>query len=193
MNAPRYVVTNGTLYMSQCCGKKVGAKENAYCWKTEQAAASQAAQTNLREKTSAWHVEVVDGFPSLQSFDATTLAVKSMPEFKDMMDTLYGCVHSIGLIKDMIQRCANGLSEQDKIQEDLLHKIEFESGGRGQGAHLCALLRECRKKRRGYKDMLTMLQSVGSTAISNISPDCLEKTQAKLDNRTYATRTDQVF
>ena len=193
MNAPRFIVTNGSLYLTKCSGKNFGCKEQAFRWKTQKAAASQADLMNKEDKTSFWHTEMENGTPDMQVFDVEERAFKTSPEFVEMTNALYDCVHSMGRVKEMIDQCSRGLSEQDKIQEDLLHKIEFESTGRGQGAHLCVLLRECRKKRRGYKDMLTMLQGVSTVAISKVSAESLDSIQAKMDGRVYAPRSKEVF
>ena len=193
MNAPRFMVTNGSQYMTKCSGNSFGTKEQAFCWKTQKAAASQADLMNKAHPETFWHTEMVNGTPHIQVFDIEDRAFKTLPEFVQMTHALYDCVHSMGRVKDMIDQCARGLSEQDKIQEDLLHKIEFESAGRGQAAHLCVLLRECRKKRRGYKDMLTMLQSVSTVAIKEVSAESLDNIQAKMNGRMYAPRSKEVF
>lgn len=193
MTAPQYVVTNGTAYMAQCSGKRTCTKEYAYRWKTKEAAERQANQRNQGESTSVWHVEETSGVTMVQAFDASELAINTMPEFADMMDSIRGCIESMGRIQQLKERCLNEAKLQDQMQEDLLHKIEFESGGRGTGAHLCVLLRECRKKRRGYKDMLTVLQAVGETCVAEVNETQLNYVCNKLNNRLYRTRTEEVF
>ena len=194
MNAPRYIVTNGFQYMTKCSGNSLGPKEQAYCWKTQRAAETQVTVKNRCHPEFSWRVEEVKSEDAtLQVFDTEDRAFKNSPEFVKMAEVLYDCVHSIGRIKEMIEQCSRGLSEQDKIQEDLLHKIEFESTGRGQAGHLCVLLRECRKKRRGYKDMLTMLQGVSTVAINNVSTESLNNIQERMNGRMYSTRSKEVF
>lgn len=194
MNAPQYIVTNGSKYMAHYSGKRFCDQASAaYRWKTEEAAAAQAKQMNHVDRSHAWHAEMVDGVAELQAFDANTLYIKSSPEFLGMVDELCGCVRTIAHVKEMIEKCTAGMSEQDRIQEDLLHKIEFEYGGKGNGAHLCSLLHQCRQKRRGYKDMLIMLQTIGNTTIANMDEQSLMEVQDKLSNRKYQTKSDSVF
>ena len=193
MNAPQYVVTNGTLYMTKCTGKSVGPMERAYRWNKQEAASNQAEQMNKRDKASVWRAELVEGTSDIQTFNPEALAVNSVPEFREMLDALFHCVQSMETVKEMMNRCVSELSKQDKIQEDLLHKIEFESLGGGNGAHLCSLLQKCRQKRRGYKDMLTLIQFVANTTISGISVAELTEIKDRLGGRLYKTRTNQVF
>lgn len=193
MNAPQYVVTNGTWYMTKCSGRSLGRIEQAYHWKTRQAAETQAAQMKKSCLDSSWRVEEVASDEPIQVFDTEDRAIKTSPEFIEMTHAVYDCVHSIGKIREMIDQCSRGLSQQDKIQEDLLHKIEFESMGRGQGAHLCTLLRDCRKKRRGYKDMLVMLQGISMATVGTLSAESLDHIQSKMDNRLYTPRSNDVF
>lgn len=193
MNAPQYVVTNGTLYMTKCAGKSVGPKEKAYLWKKQEAASNQAEQMNKRDKVSVWRAELVEGTADTQTFNPEALAVNSVPEFREMLDALFRCVQSMETVKEMMNKCVNEISNQDKIQEDLLHKIEFESLGGGNGAHLCSLLQKCRQKRRGYKDMLTLIQFVSNKSISGISVAELMEMKDRLGGRLYKTRTNQVF
>lgn len=193
MNAPQYIVTNGTMYMTQCAGKSVGPREKAYRWKKQEAASNQAEQMNKRDKVSVWRAELVEGAADVQTFNHEALAVNSVPEFREMLDALFRCVQSMETVKEMMNKCVNEMSNQDKIQEDLLHKIEFESLGGGNGAHLCSLLQKCRQKRRGYKDMLTLIQSISNMAISGISVAELTEMKDRLGGRLYKTRTDKVF
>ena len=194
MNAPQYIVTNGSKYKADCSGKRCCDKASeAYRWKTEEAAVTQANQMNRVDKSSVWHVEMVDGVSAIQMFDANMLSIKSSPEFVGMVDELRRCVLTIAHVKSMMEKCTEGISEQDRIQEDILHKIEFEYGGKGNGAHLCSLLHQCRKKRRGYKDMLIMLQTIGHTTIANMDEKSLADVQDKLSNRKYHTKSSSIF
>ena len=59
-------------------------------------------------------------------------------------------------------------SEQDKLQEDLLHKFEFTSPGNIIFVKLGRMLKACRIKRREAKDRLGYMIAIGDAKGKNI-------------------------
>lgn len=59
-------------------------------------------------------------------------------------------------------------SEQDRLQEDLLHKFEFTSPGNIIFVKLGRMLKACRIKRREAKDRLGYMIAIGNTNGKNI-------------------------
>ena len=52
------------------------------------------------------------------------------------------------------------MREQDALQQDLLHKLEIENLTRDERAKLATELRDCRRLRRKYKDVVEELEPV---------------------------------
>ena len=52
------------------------------------------------------------------------------------------------------------MKEQDALQQDLLHKLEIENLTRDERAKLAAELRDCRRLRRKYKDVVEELEPI---------------------------------
>lgn len=59
-------------------------------------------------------------------------------------------------------------SEQDKLQEDLLHKFEFTSPGNIIFVKLGRMLKACRIKRREAKDRLGYMTAIGEAKGKNV-------------------------
>lgn len=53
----------------------------------------------------------------------------------------------------------NGISTEEKRQQDLLHAIEFETNGKKRGP-IDTKLHKCRVARRGYKDTFEVTEEV---------------------------------
>ena len=52
------------------------------------------------------------------------------------------------------------MKEQDALQQDLLHKLEIENLTRDERAKLATELRDCRRLRRKYKDVVEELEPI---------------------------------
>ena len=84
------------------------------------------------------------------------------------------------------------LSKCDLMQEDVLHKIEFDSVMGVQGVRLVKQLKEIRIKRREVKDklsFLTMLKTKGMTGAASIWD-----WEKAIEDRKYTPRVlDELF
>lgn len=76
-------------------------------------------------------------------------AAQSLKNFLDFVDEC----HSLNSM------AKNGISTEEKRQQDLLHAIEFEPNGKKRGP-LDTKLHKCRVARRGYKDIFEVTEEV---------------------------------
>ena len=93
------------------------------------------------------------------------------------------------------------MKEQDALQQDLLHKLEIENLTRDERAKLAAELRDCRRLRRKYKDVVEELEPIagycgtaaGMQAVKQLSRfvgDSVPSTVSSSDHPTGLTRRD---
>ena len=94
------------------------------------------------------------------------------------------------------------MKEQDTLQQDLLHKLEIENLTRDERAKLAAELRDCRRLRRKYKDVVEELEPIagyygtaaGMQAVKQLSRFVgeLRKVENYHQNRHYVPRFGRV-
>ena len=85
------------------------------------------------------------------------------------------------------------MKEQDALQQDLLHKLEIENLTRDERAKLAAELRDCRRLRRKYKDVVEELEPIAGyygTAARFVGE--LRKVENYHQNRHYVPRFGRV-
>jgi len=91
---------------------------------------------------------------------------------------------SISRMGELMRLCQVGVEEENRVQEDLLHRIEFESGAKGNAARLCAQMKACRMRRRAYKDAEDTLKRMFTSPADPIDPS---------RERFYRPRSFSVF
>lgn len=116
-----------------------------------------------------------------------------VPEVEEMAKKLETAVNYMSEMGKMIAACRDGIMKQSKIQEDLLHAIEHESGARGNAAHLFSKMQKCRKARRAYNDMYGVLDKLKDVTALSMQSNYLQTRQQLLDSRKYTPRSDEVF
>ena len=119
--------------------------------------------------------------------------LRSTEEVTAMIKEIDSAATSISRIGEMMKMCDAGEAHEDNVQQDLLHKIEFESCAKGNGAKLCSQLRKCRLRRRAYKDMKAFLLEIFSLPANAITPEFLESRRKELLSRVYMPRSTNVF
>lgn len=104
---------------------------------------------------------------------------------------LLAAVEQLGKVAEQIPSLkayyANVQCEQDKVQEDILHKMEFSSSGNIMFVKLGRMLKECRLKRREAKNRLLYLGNI-SMAIPGELLKQHTATLKGLENRKYEPR-----
>lgn len=116
-----------------------------------------------------------------------------VPEVEEMARSLENAAGFMNEWGKMVASCRDGIMKQSKIQEDLLHAMEFESGAKGHAAHLFSRMQKCRKARRAYADMYDVLSGMGDMTPKTFPTKYLQTRQQVLDSRMYTPRSDEVF
>lgn len=201
----KYVLTNGLYYVGQQNKQwqPVGKLEYASMWTDPTKAANvlKSLPPLLRNRGYRIEEKEVEAPPanegsaikqiSQQSFPSKPLSRCGVPEVEQMMRQMSAHIVAVSEIRMMMQNCESKVNEYNKIQEDLLHKMEFSTGAHGQAAHIFAEMHRCRQTRRVYKDMYALIQSV--MTMTSIPDGYLDAYQAKLSSRTYNPRSQEVF
>ena len=203
-----YYITNGLYYISLINSQyqPVAKAELATTWKEKKKASNilkSALPVVLRNR--GYHiVEIDEKKEAKEEKTASPVVVQKrqyvskplrkcgIPEVEEMIKKIDTTVGTIANIAEMSRICADAMSKQDRIQEDLLHRMEFESGAKGQGAHMFAEMQKCRRRRRVYKDMLELLNYIGGM-MGSVTTDAVEQFEKKLETRTYVPRSEEAF
>ena len=125
------------------------------------------------------------------SMDELTQELQSSPEVLSMVKKLCHFVDEISDLKSMFQACREKVSFYDKLQEDFLHRIEFESMASGNVAHLGSLLHKCRVQRRIYKNMAFVINDLATQMPMDVSPSYVADKAIMLSSRSYTMRTEE--
>jgi len=203
-----YVITNGLYYITRRNNvySPVTQLSLATAWEERDKAANVAASSLPKVlRGRGYRVEKADCAPVQVVMAAKRKAVKpdektfrkekvrSVAEVTAMLKEIDSAASCISKIGEMMRICEAGETEENNVQQDLLHKIEFESCGKGNGARLCAQLRKCRLRRRAYKDMQTFLREIFSMPANAITPEYLDTRRKELLARVYSPRSKDVF
>lgn len=158
-------------------------------------------------KSRGYYVSPCD-LPQPQDLEAPDVQIKnagidigSAPslfdsEFEDVrsiMQELCGMAHAMSYLNDILSYCSQRQSEMDLEQEDLLHKIEFETGNCSAGWKLFDSLRTVRKRRRTYKDIITIVRDLMGYVSKDLPKDYMESKQRQFQDRKYIPRSSGVF
>ena len=77
---------------------------------------------------------------------------------KNKSEQLKDFLNLINNVESEYQYYSDLLSNEDKITQDLLHKLELENTGYKERNKIATVLATCRKDRRFYKDQIEELQ-----------------------------------
>lgn len=193
-----YVITDGTQYLAMektvyCVTPDFSL---AYRWKAEEKARNMLKCPPKIIKNKGFFVQEVAAARqsiAVKPEQAVALADCGIPEITRMLDEVKALIGKMENVTKLWAECNMNISYQDKLQEDLLHQLEFESIAHGNGMHIAAQLKAVRVKRRAYKDMLIMFDQVMGVTPAQASIHCLDTKQQKLLARLYAPRTNEVF
>lgn len=127
--------------------------------------------------------------------DITTLMTNDIKlteeEVKKAYADLLIAVEQFGAIAEkipaIISYYKNIQSDEDKRQEDILHKLEFSPAGNITFVKLGRMLKESRMRRREAKDIISYLLAI-STAIPSNLLAIHNKTFENFTNREYTPR-----
>jgi hypothetical protein len=108
-------------------------------------------------------------------------------KFNNLLDTANAFSKSIKNLKSLKTYYTMKLSEYDKMQEDILHKIEFEEMVGLRAICLMKQLKEVREKRREIKDKFTLITTLEKAGAINVT-NLIDKYNSNLETRTYSPR-----
>ena len=199
-----FVITNKLYYIARqnCMYQPVSKIEMAVHFDHRQAAVNILQQLPKVLRGKGYAVEEVlpeaqEALPAAQkepiAWKSAPLRACGIPEVEEMARKLENAASFMDEWGRMVAACRDGIMQQSKIQEDLLHAMEFESGARGKAAHLFSRMQKCRKARRAYMDMYNVLSGMGDMTAKSFQPHYLETRQQVLDQRVYAPRSQEVF
>lgn len=181
----------------------------ASIWETEQKARNLYAMVPPVLKKQGYHLEAIDLnprpaaeqpkpeernlTPAAVTWQALPLASCGVPEVEAYVQKITTMVQTMADVQKMVRTCKDEVAKQERIQQDILHKIEFESGHAGVGLKMYSDLRHCRRRRRAFKDLMAVLTGVKGMLPEEVSVGYLEKKQAELSDRLYSPRSEEVF
>lgn len=210
-----YLLTNGTYYITFNNNKYTACthKFMACTWDKKEKAEKIAASSLCTALRKQGYVPVlVEDAPiaptvqpepapvsptakqaSVQSASYLPLGRTGVKKVDDIFQSFQKMAKTIGELGNMRKCCEDGVHHEEQIQTDLLHRIEFESGAKGNAAHLCSQLKACRNRRRAYKDMIAMIDDASITINPEAWRDYVSVKVKSLAERKYAPRSKEVF
>lgn len=139
-------------------------------------------RTNLKDKVDL--VKIVDKENINISFYTKEEAEQAYDELQKAVQIFGAAMEKMPAIRKYYEDIQ---SEQDRLQQDLLHKFEFVTPGNIIFVKLGRMLKICRIKRREAKDKLSYL-----TAIDSAKPEDILKAHNNhirlIETRKYAPR-----
>lgn len=121
-------------------------------------AAQKYAKNSLKDKLQELQYLTLDGKKASED-PIPTLTKEEAEELRQAVEIFGKAAEKIPAITKYY---ATVQSEQDKLQEDLLHKFEFTSPGNIIFVKLGCMLKTCRIKRREAKDHLGYMIAIGN-------------------------------
>ena len=115
----------------------------------------------------------------------------AFPDVKEIVRQISAYVDGLSSMKRLLEHCNQESAMQDRVQEDLLHRIEFESMKAGNVAHLGSLLHKCRVKRRVYKNLAQMLHELTTLAPDQVPDSYVSQKAIAMASRTYKLRAEE--
>lgn len=121
------------------------------------------------------------------------VAIMTKEEAEKTYIDLLAAIEQLGKIAEQIPSLkayyANVHAEQDKVQEDILHKMEFSSYGNIMFVKLGRMLKECRLKRREAKNRLSYLANISMA----IPGELLKRHTASLEGLANCKYTPRIL
>lgn len=181
-----YVLTNGQFYVTQPSAQRYSYDtdpHNAAIFPTEKKAANVLSRTLPKNfKSHGYRPRLVD-FPDNAVPDSGPIKMirlhieqdpleqRNMGQAAAVLQEISAGPLSVSRMGELMRLCRMGVEEEDRVQEDLLHRIEYESGAKGNAARLCAQMKACRMRRRAYKDAENTLKRMFTAPGAPIDPD----------------------
>ena len=199
----KYVITNGTLYLSE--KNKPVKRDGARLFKDKNLADKYFKNSVSKVlKNIGFKVEEIIDETKNDSSDSTKDNVSNIVNnisSNDKINNTYSSV-DINYLKDTI----NGLSDQlttlkgnkawlldmesevDKEISDIMHFIEFNNFSASDGYKLCKAIKDLRLRRRKIKNELELINIVNVHTLNNVALGQTNKAITGLDNKKYAPR-----
>ena len=207
-----YVLTNGLYYIGYQNGifSPTTRVDYANVWADEQQAAMIAKERlPMILRKQGYHTEYISAReenlkliaetepnpepPAPVTFKTAKLGETGVEEADNMYRELENIASTMSRLADMRKTCETEVRRAEALQLDLLHCIEFENGGHGNGAKLFSRLHNCRVRRRAFKDMLELLDNSSAIKSPEEWKTSIENTLKKREQRSYQPRTKEVF
>lgn len=150
---------------------------------TSLAQAQQQAGKRYQQQYKDNEFEYID-INSLSSSLTKEEAEAAYEELQQAVETLGEVAKKIPAIMQYYQ---NVHSEQDKMQEDLLHKFEFMEPNNILFIKFSRMLKNCRLKRREAKDRTSYITAISQSSITNLL-NTHEKHNKLIETRNYSPR-----
>ena len=193
-----YALYNENYYLKShgSSWKKTDSILEAKIYKDREKAVNVAYSLPKQWKEQGFHMVEIPDAPLISpiqklSRDELEQSLQSSPEVLEMVQKLCKFVDGIGELKTMCQTCREKVSFYDKMQEDFLHRIEFESMASGNVAHLGSMLHKCRVQRRIYKNMSFVIYGLISQVPLEVPESYVEDKAITLSSRSYTMRTEE--
>lgn len=148
---------------------------------TSLAQAQQQAGKRYQQQYKDNEFEYID-INSLSSSLTKEEAEAAYEELQQAVETLGEVAKKIPAIMQYYQ---NVHSEQDKMQEDLLHKFEFMEPNNILFIKFSRILKNCRLKRREAKDRTSYITAISQSSITNLL-NTHEKHNKFIETRNYS-------
>lgn len=150
---------------------------------TSLAQAQQQAGKRYQQQYKDNEFEYID-INSLSSSLTKEEAEAAYEELQQAVETFGEVAKKIPAIMQYYQ---NVHSEQDKMQEDLLHKFEFMEPNNILFIKFSRMLKNCRLKRREAKDRIGYITAISQSSITNLL-NTHEKHNKLIETRNYSPR-----
>lgn len=126
------------------------------------------------------YININETIPTLTKEEAET----AYEELRQAVETFGEVAAKIPAIMQYYQ---NVHSEQDKLQEDLLHKFEFMEPNNILFIKFSRMLKNCRLKRREAKDRVGYMIAISQSSITNLL-DTHKNHNKLIETRNYSPR-----
>lgn len=207
-----YVLTNGLYYIGYQNGvfSPTTRVDYANVWADEEQAAMVGRErlpSILRKQ--GYHTQYVSAHeenlkliaetepnpepPAPVAFKTAKLGETGVEEVDSMYKELANVASTMSKLAEMRKTCDTEIRRAEALQLDLLHCIEFENGGHGNGAKLFSKLHNCRVRRRAFKDMLELIDNSSSVKSMEDWEASIKSTLEKREKRIYQPRTKEIF
>ena len=88
-------------------------------------------------------------------------------DFKNVSEVICNFTSFIDEIKNSYDYIQGEIKNMDKLTQDYLHKLELEQSTYKDRSKIATKLKECRIKRRKYKDTIDIIESIYQWSVKN--------------------------